>query len=135
MPDSSPALPSGEQIQAHLEGYARHFEIDRHIRFGCEVLGIAPRQGGHGWVVTCREGGRQERREYDFVIVAAGLCSHPLVPELPDRERFRGTVVHSSEYHDAGLVRGRKVLGRLRRALHRRRGIAVAAIDTPGLAS
>jgi hypothetical protein len=46
------------------------------------------------------------------VVMAAGVYNAPIVPEIPGKETFKGTTLHSSQYtscHDLGLV-GKRVL-------------------------
>ncbi|WP_428261743.1 flavin-containing monooxygenase [Haliangium sp.] len=112
MPDSYPDLPTGAQMQAYVDGYARHFGLTERIRFGRRVSAIEPAAEGTGWHIahTDANGNRGERDRFDYVVIANGLYATPYVPELPDRDRFGGEVMHSSEYHDPAHIRGRKVV-------------------------
>ncbi|MFJ2093382.1 FAD-dependent oxidoreductase [Streptomyces sp. NPDC087901] len=52
---------------------------------------------------------RVQREAFDYVVVASGAHHHARVPELPGRESFRGTVLHSNEVR-AGMFAGRRVV-------------------------
>ena len=66
-----------------------------------------------GFDVTVRptgDGGESGTRRFDFVAVCNGTFSEPHIPNIAGRERFAGPVLHSSEFTDADLVRGRRVV-------------------------
>lgn len=46
----------------------------------------------------------------DAVCVCSGLHEYPRIPSLPGISRFRGTVLHSSQYKERSIFRGKKVL-------------------------
>jgi cation diffusion facilitator CzcD-associated flavoprotein CzcO len=50
-----------------------------------------------------------QRETFDYVVVASGAHHHAQLPELPGRESFRGTVLHSNEVR-AGAFAGRRVV-------------------------
>lgn len=112
MPAWYPVIPSGEQIQEYLASYARHFGLGDRIRFRTRVNALVPGPGGSGWVVryTDEQDGGTGEQAFDHLVVATGLYSNPKMPEFPDREQFRGEVIHSSAYSTPDLVAGRKVI-------------------------
>lgn len=104
--------------QRYLENYAETFGVLDRVRPGTEVISIRPvdgpgRMGASGWLITSRpaeDPAAEVRREaFDYVVVASGAHHHPALPELPGREVFRGTVVHSNEVR-AGTFTGRRVV-------------------------
>ncbi|NBN78924.1 NAD(P)-binding protein [Microvirga tunisiensis] len=129
MPETYPEWPSGAQVHGYLESYARDKGLLPLIRFNTRVTGLVrrgqdtgagipaggatadPRAGGW-WVETDGAAG-PERTGYDFVCVASGVFSERNELTHPGMEAFRdggGTILHSSEYTDPALVRGRKVV-------------------------
>src|ERR1700759_3074827 len=54
MPRDYPEWPSGEQVQAWLTAYAKHFGVDRVLRLNTEVVRAAPENGG--WTLTTSGG-------------------------------------------------------------------------------
>jgi len=101
-PAGTPRWPSRAQVVDYLDGYARHHALD--IRFGTRVTRIAP--AGDEWRIATGEGEHRARH----VVVATGYTRVPVVPTWPGRERFRGPVVHSSEYRNGAPYRGQRVL-------------------------
>ena len=111
MPADYPEWPSGAQVHAYLDAYARRFGLCP--RFRTEVLSLQRWPGADGWFVTLRADGAAEATErYDVVVVATGQFSQPRTLPLPGEDAFRaagGAVRHSSEHVDAGSVRDRDV--------------------------
>ena len=114
MPAEYPEWPSGAQMHAYLDAYARRFGLRPHLHFGTEVLHLSRRLDGRGWLVTSRGGDPAARTEaYDAVVVATGQFSRPKALPLPGEDAFRaagGVIRHSSEYTDGRQARGRDVV-------------------------
>ncbi|WP_033433088.1 flavin-containing monooxygenase [Saccharothrix syringae] len=106
------------ETQLYLEDYARTFGVLDRLRPGTEVVSVRPvdgpgRVGAHGWSVGFRPAGDEaapvRRETFDHVVVASGAHHHANVPDLPGRESFRGTALHSNEVR-AGAFTGRRVV-------------------------
>ncbi|MET9966565.1 FAD-dependent oxidoreductase [Streptomyces sp. NPDC006356] len=104
--------------QRYLEHYAETFGVLARVRPGTEVVSVRPvegpgRPGAAGWSVDSRPAGdgtaQVRREEFDQVVVASGAHHHPHLPELPGRESFHGTVLHSNEVRD-GTFTDRRVV-------------------------
>jgi dimethylaniline monooxygenase (N-oxide forming) len=107
---------SAEDSQRYLEDYARTFGVLDHLRPGTEVISVRPvdgpgRTGASGWSVDSRSVGDDavHRDTFDYVVVASGAHHHVQLPDLPGRELFSGTVLHSNEVR-AGTFTGRRVV-------------------------
>lgn len=114
MPRTYPEWPSGAQVQAYLEAYTRHFGLGRMLALGTEVSRATPRPGG-GWTLETRtaEGTDDGVHEVELLVVANGIFSDPLVPDLDGAAEFRaagGRLCHSSEFTDLDDARGRDVV-------------------------
>jgi dimethylaniline monooxygenase (N-oxide forming) len=95
--------PSRDEVLAYLERYADVTGVRPHIRFGRTVVRVRPsadRTGG--WTV--------DGEAFDAVVVASGLFARELEPRLRDRDRFRGTIVHSRDYRDPAGFAGKDVV-------------------------
>jgi indole-3-pyruvate monooxygenase len=101
-PAGTPRYPSREQVIEYLELYARHFELAPH--FNEEVRTVRP--GNPGWTVTTSASVYHSRQ----VVVATGCNAVPYVPRWRGQERFRGRILHSSEYRSGESFRGHSVL-------------------------
>jgi len=100
-------MTAGEYV-AYLEEYVAAFDLDPHLRFGCEVETV--HRSGDEWSVAWREAaGRQEER-FDAVVICSGLHQHPHVPRLDGLASFSGEVMHASRYRRPAQVVGRRVL-------------------------
>jgi cation diffusion facilitator CzcD-associated flavoprotein CzcO len=108
MPDEFPDYPHHGQLRDYFRAYARHFRLDRHIRFGTEVVRVAAYDNGKAWDVTVRASDGTHTARYDAVVVANG---HNWVPKVPDYPgRFTGEVLHSADYKSPDVLRGKRVL-------------------------
>jgi dimethylaniline monooxygenase (N-oxide forming) len=95
-----PDHPYRDQVLAYLERYADVTGVRARIRFGSVVRAAEP--AAAGWNV--------DGERFDAVVVATGLFARELEPPLRDRERFRGTIVHSRDYRDPSSFAGRDVV-------------------------
>ncbi|MDM9629052.1 NAD(P)/FAD-dependent oxidoreductase [Rhizobium sp. S152] len=102
MPTSFPRYPSRLQVIEYLEEYACAEQL--HIRIHKRVT-FVQREGN--WVVGIDDG---EKLRTNVVIVATGLSHTPIKPRWADETSFDGVIMHSSEYHNAAALNGRKVL-------------------------
>ncbi len=95
-----PDHPYRDEVLAYLERYADVTGVRSRIRFGSAVRAAQP--AVDGWNV--------DGERFDAVVVATGLFARELEPPLRDRERFRGTIVHSRDYRDPSSFAGRDVV-------------------------
>jgi cation diffusion facilitator CzcD-associated flavoprotein CzcO len=84
MPASYPDYPHHSQIAAYFDDYVDHFGLRERIGFRTEVTHVERAPDG-GWDVTVRpvDGGDEETRRYDDVLVANGHHWDPRWPEPP----------------------------------------------------
>ncbi|WP_157218344.1 flavin-containing monooxygenase [Flavisphingomonas formosensis] len=114
MPRSYPEWPTGAQVQAYLETYVDHFAFRDAIRLNCEVVAAIPR-GEEGWTIVTRStrDGNEDRHDVDYLIVCNGIFSIPSIPAFPGRDDFIGAgghILHTSEFTDPEIARGRNLL-------------------------
>jgi cation diffusion facilitator CzcD-associated flavoprotein CzcO len=101
-PLTYPRYPSRTQVINYLESYAERFHLD--IRFRQQVL--SARYMDELWEVQTREHLYQAQN----LVIAAGYNHEPFRPVWPGQESFKGLILHSSEYRNGELFRGKKVL-------------------------
>jgi cation diffusion facilitator CzcD-associated flavoprotein CzcO len=101
-PPDTPRYPTREQVIRYLDLYARHFRIAP--LFGCRVSVLKRRNDA--WVADTGTSQFRSSR----VIVATGINAIPYLPSWPGHERFRGEIIHSSEYRTGEPFRRRRVL-------------------------
>jgi hypothetical protein len=101
--DALPRYVSRADFVAYLEAYAARFEIAP--RTGEAVRRVTP-AGEAGFVVESAGGVHRARA----VVVAAGYNRRPNPERLPEQERFRGALLHSSAYRNGAPFAGQRVL-------------------------
>jgi cation diffusion facilitator CzcD-associated flavoprotein CzcO len=99
-PDAASDHPGRDDVLAYLERYADVTGVRGRIRFGRSVTAVRP--VGDGWTV--------DGEGFDAVVVASGRFGRSLAPDLAGRERFRGAVLHSSDYRDPEIFTGQDVV-------------------------
>ena len=97
-----PLFPSRADFIDYLERYAARFSLP--VVTGCAVRTAERRDDG--WVLDTSAGEVRARS----VVLATGIMSNPLRPELPGEAGFRGTITHSADYRRPGRFLGRRVL-------------------------
>ena len=85
------------------------------IRFNTTVLRMERRPGGRpGWRLDLKgPDGGISHQEFDFVAVCTGQFNEPQTLSLPGEDDFKaqgGSILHSSQYNDAALATGRRVV-------------------------
>ncbi len=101
-PEHVPTYPSRQDVVDYLDAYALRWGVAP--RFGEEVRRVRRVDGA--WEVTHTTGATRARA----VVVCTGYNRVPLRPTWPGMERFRGEVIHASEYRNGRAWRGRDAL-------------------------
>ena len=110
MADELPDYPHHSQLLDYLRAYARHFELGPHLHFAHRVIRAEPvGSPAAGWDVTVALPGDGEvTRRYDALVAANGHNWQPKQPQHPGT--FAGEILHSADYKNADVLRGRRVL-------------------------
>jgi cation diffusion facilitator CzcD-associated flavoprotein CzcO len=102
MPRTYPTYPSREQVVEYLEDYAAHFRIQP--AFNTTVLKVA--RDGSLWRVDADKASFSS----PVVVIATGWADFPYRPSWLGSDTFQGNLIHSSEYKNASLYVGKRVL-------------------------
>ncbi len=102
MPAEYPRFPSRAQFLAYLQQYAHHHAL--RIAEGVDLL-QADFDGGR-WSLKTTKG----IYEATVLVMATGIWSAPVRPILSGEPIFGGHILHSCEYRNPDLFRGRRVL-------------------------
>lgn len=94
------------QILEYQHHVARKYDLERHIRYGCEVLSADFDEARALWVLTLKDGGRVEA---ESVVSAVGQLHQPAYPKIPGRERFAGKTFHSAHWDHGYDLNGKTV--------------------------
>jgi cation diffusion facilitator CzcD-associated flavoprotein CzcO len=101
-PRGTPLFPTRAQFVEYLHAYVRRFRLP--VRTGVDVERVE--RDAEGWLLhTSRSALRSST-----LVWAAGIASSPRVPDLPGRDRYRGRLLHSSEYRRPDGFAGLRVL-------------------------
>lgn len=114
MPDDYPEWPKGPQVHAYLHSYANKYNLPRLFQLNTNILSMDRRADGQpGWTLTIEAAGRVRKEDFDFVAICTGQFSDKNILTHPGQEAFvagGGEVIHSSEYTDSAMARGKHVV-------------------------
>lgn len=101
-PRGTPVFPTRDEVVRYLESYSERHQL--RVRFGVQVDRIDP--GGLGWCLSTSD------REWTAsqVVVTIGCHHTPKLPDWPERKRYPGRLLHSTEYRNPDEFRGADVL-------------------------
>ncbi|EFJ53067.1 hypothetical protein VOLCADRAFT_85967 [Volvox carteri f. nagariensis] len=132
-----------DDLHQYLLAYVEHFKLRQHTIFSCKLEHAQPRPGGGvgedgRWCIVCSDlldPQRLHRLTSDYLIISAGACLEPSIPQLPQGSAdFAGVQYHARELKGrelrevAPLVSGQHVVvaGDDRTAVECARGAADA---------
>src|SRR5277367_6659195 len=102
-PDWSNYYPQGAEYQDYLVALADKYGLREHTRFGTEVEALWWDEDRKHWQLhAVTPAGTRDISYARVVITAAGYLNRPRWPDLPGRDTFEGTSVHSAVW-DPGL--------------------------------
>jgi putative flavoprotein involved in K+ transport len=101
-PSGTPLFPSRDQFVSYLRDYADRASI--RVETGRNVTAL--RRNDDAWIADVD--GAQVRGS--AVVMAAGIMSNPLSPDIPGREDFQGEIIHSVDYRRPDVYRNKRVL-------------------------
>ena len=114
MPDDYPEWPKGPQVHAYLHSYADKHNLPRLFRLNTNIRSMDRREDGKpGWTLTIEEAGRTRAENFDFVAICTGQFSDKNIITHPGQDEFVGNggrAMHSSEYTDPSIVKGKRVV-------------------------
>ena len=110
LPDGCADYPHHSDLHRYFQAYARHFGLHEVIELATEVVRIVPFEDGKAWDVTIRRRatGATQTRRFAGVVIANGHNWYPKQPDYPGT--FDGEVLHSADYKDPEVLRGKRVL-------------------------
>ena len=101
-PARTSLFPTRSEFVAYLESYIDRFQLP--VRTGAEATGI--RQENGGWVVETGSVRFRSRA----VVVATGIMSSPVLPDLNGISSYAGLMFHSTAYRRPEERLGRSIL-------------------------
>jgi cyclohexanone monooxygenase len=86
---------TSDEIRAHAQAVARHFDLYPHAVFQTQVTELRWDDAAARWIVSTNRGDRIQAR---FVYVGNGPLNYPKLPGIPGIEDFKGHSFHSSRW-------------------------------------
>ncbi|HET7739014.1 MAG TPA: NAD(P)/FAD-dependent oxidoreductase, partial [Mycobacterium sp.] len=109
-PDWSNYYPQGAEYQAYLVALADKHGLRGHTRFGTEVEALWWDEDHDRWQIhSVGPDGERDVSHARVVITAAGYLNRPRWPDVPGRDEFGGTSVHSALWDPALDLTGKRV--------------------------
>jgi cyclohexanone monooxygenase len=93
-------------VLAYLEHVVERFDLARDIQLDTEVTGAEFDEDASVWRVTTGAGEHLTSR---YLVTALGLLAKSNIPDIPGRDEFAGTLVHTNAWPDDLDLRGRRV--------------------------
>jgi len=103
-PDWSHVCAPGWEIQQYLKRVAREHDVERSIRYGHEVVRADFADGR--WRIETSQG---PQGTFDAVITATGILHHPVMPDIPGLDEFRGHAFHTARWPEGLSLAGKRV--------------------------
>ena len=101
-PRGTPLFPTRDQFVAYLNDYAANASLK--IESGSNVSAVRRADGQWIAVVNDREVAGKA------IVMATGIMSKPVMPEIAGRDTFPGEITHSVAYRRPDPYRGKRVL-------------------------
>ncbi len=102
--------PQGAEYQRYLVALADKYKLRERTRFGTEVETLWWDADRNQWQIHSVDAdGRRDVSYASVVITAAGYLNRPRWPDVPGRETFAGTSIHSAKWDPSLSLTGKKV--------------------------
>jgi cation diffusion facilitator CzcD-associated flavoprotein CzcO len=109
-PDWSNYYPQGAEYQAYLVALADKHGLREHTRFGTEVEALWWDEDHDRWQIhSVNADGERDVSYARVVVTAAGYLNRPRWPDVPGRDSFAGTSVHSAQWDPELDLTGKRV--------------------------
>ncbi|GAP85402.1 putative dimethylaniline monooxygenase 2 [Rosellinia necatrix] len=111
MPKEYPAYITAYQVLDFFKSYASHFNLLPHVRLGIIVQKVIRNAADDAWDVHIIDSdGVAAVLSFDKVVFAHGRETLPLWPDMPNRDKFKGTVLHGQAFKSPEPFKGKRVL-------------------------
>ena len=104
-PDWTHSYAPQAEIWAYLRKCATAYDIDRHFRFGQNVISAQWDDTQQRWRVHTES----DRWNASAVVMASGPLSEPVLPDIPRLDAFAGPMFHSAQWNHELELRGKRV--------------------------
>ncbi|KAI1206646.1 FAD/NAD(P)-binding domain-containing protein [Annulohypoxylon truncatum] len=105
-----PLHPTAPQMQEYFDSYASHFDLHGHVHYNSTVKRVTRNTSKDAWDVRVTNQEGDITLSFDKVVFGHGSQTVPVWPAMPNRNKFKGEVIHSQAYRSPEPYRGKKVL-------------------------
>ncbi|XP_021538316.1 dimethylaniline monooxygenase [N-oxide-forming] 3 [Neomonachus schauinslandi] len=114
-PDDFPNFMHNSKVQEYITAFCKEKNLLKYIQFKTLVSGINKRPDFSitgQWDVTTERNGKKESAIFDAVLICSGHHVYPNLPKesFPGLKLFKGKCLHSQEYKEPGIFKGKRVL-------------------------
>jgi 4-hydroxyacetophenone monooxygenase len=110
-PDWPRRLSDGDVLMQYWRHVADKYGIRERISFQTEVLSSKWLEDAKRWRLSLRKvDGAEWRDDFDVIVCASGLFSHPQEPKVPGLKRFKGRAVHTASWDPTIDFNGKRVV-------------------------
>lgn len=102
--------PMKDEFLQYLERVADRHRIRDHIHLNTAVTGAEWDESRQLWTVHALRDGAETTYTANVVIMALGMLSRARWPDVADREKFAGPVLHSAEWDESVDLAGKRVV-------------------------
>ncbi|WP_292696653.1 NAD(P)/FAD-dependent oxidoreductase [Mesorhizobium sp.] len=106
-PENWPVFTPKDKMGDWLEMYTRVMELNYWVATKC--LSVSYDEAEKVWTVVVDRVGRQITLKPKHIVFATGAYGPPRRIDLPGADRFKGELLHSSQYASGDKFRGRRV--------------------------
>ncbi|KAK3714624.1 hypothetical protein RRG08_020880 [Elysia crispata] len=114
MPDHYPNFCHNKIVEEYFLDYARHFGVEKFIRYNQEVLSVRKHVSFEStgcWEIKSldHKTGQEVSEIFGFALIAIGHHGDPNIPSFPGLNSFKGKTIHSKEFTDVFDFAGKRV--------------------------
>lgn len=99
------------EVLNYIHNYAEKFQLNDLIKFHRQVIDVKPIANGR-WRVKIKNlpDNIEEVVDHDAIMICNGHYSLPFTPEVSGMEKFKGKIMHSSNFRRKYSYVGKKIL-------------------------
>lgn len=106
------SIADGASIREYVEETAHHFGIDRHIRFGHQVLAASWSTAQSRWTLEYEAHGVRGKVRCSFLYMASGYYDYSsgYTPQIPGARDFQGLWIHPQQWPQDFQAAGKRIV-------------------------
>ncbi|KAM0266699.1 hypothetical protein ACHAPA_006621 [Fusarium lateritium] len=111
-PDWTSFYSSAPEILQYFKDVAEKYDLNKYIRLNHKVVGAFWDEGAQKWHVRIQRGDNPQdvfEDEADIFVNASGVLNKWKWPNIPGRESFKGSMLHSANWDDSVSLQGKRI--------------------------